>query len=502
MKAWEKNKSLMGRSILSACFLLCRALATDFASPTNYAVGSNPVAIVVGDFNGDNKPDLGIANSSSANISVLLGNGDGTFQTAKDSPAGNLPAALAIADFNSDNKLDLVVSAQDSSGTQTFVNLLLGQGDGTFQAPAQLDASQGAASVVAGDFNGDNKADVILGDSNGNLIILLGKGDGTFQPASTVALGVTGSVGPLVVADFNADSRLDIVASASGGAVVVLGNGDGSLQSPVHVGDSTQKGFLLVGDFDGDKNPDVVVKFIRPPAPGCREFCFTIITLTLYLGKEDGTFEQGTQIYRGFGSLSVAADDFNADDKLDLFLERGNIGFLRLGVGDGTSFVDLPSSSLTFQSSFVTSSDLNGDGLPDLILANTAGNAIAVVLNDSPKSGADLRLTLDIQSPVTVPIGGTDLTYTATLIDEGPQNASVVTLTDHLPAGLKLISTQPSQGTCSGTVTITCNLGAMSEPGTGRNSRKSAIQTQQARRFGPYTTALKMDSSRLCHPCQ
>jgi uncharacterized repeat protein (TIGR01451 family) len=467
MKAWNKTQSVVGCSILSVCFLFCRAVATDFASPTSYPVGSNPVAIVVGDFNGDSKPDLAVANSTSANVSVLLGNGDGTFQSAKDSAAGTSPSTPAVADFNGDNKLDLIVTAEDSSGTQTLVNLLLGNGDGTFQTPGKLDASDGAASVVAGDFNGDNKADVIMGDSNGNLIVLLGNGDGTFQSASTISLGVTGTVGPLVVADFNADRKLDIVATVSGGAIVVLGNGDGSFQSPVHVADSSQRGFLLVGDFDGDNKEDVLVKFTRRPSTGCRQFCFTVTTGTLYLGNGDGTFQPGTQIVFIIGtSVLIATDDFNADHKLDLFVERGAIGLLRLGEGDGTSFLALPSILFAFGSapSFITTSDLNGDNLPDLVLANGTDNTIAVVLNTSPKSGADLALTLDVQSPVIVAIGGGDLTYTATIISEGPQNASGVTLTDHLPSGLKFISAQPSQGTCSGTTTITCNLGAMTEP--------------------------------------
>jgi uncharacterized repeat protein (TIGR01451 family) len=427
-------------------------------------VGSNPVAIVVGDFNGDSKPDLAVADSTSANVSVLLGNGDGTFQAAKDSAAGTSPATPAVADFNADHKFDLIVMAEDSSGTQTFVNLLLGNGDGTFQTPGKIDASDGAASVVTGDFNGDNKADVILGDSNGNLIVLLGNGDGTFQPASTISQGVTGTVGPLVVADFNADSKLDLVATVSGGAIVVLGNGDGSFQSPVHVADSSQNGFLLVGDFNGDNKEDVLLRFTRRPSPGCREFCITITSGILYRGKGDGTFEPGTTAFFVFGTSLLAADDFNADNKLDLFLETGGTGLLRLGVGDGTSFVDLPSIQNGSTPSFITSSDLNGDGLPDLMLADGVDNAIAIVLNTSPKSGADLALTLDVPSPVTVALGGGDLTYTATVISEGPQNAFGVTVTDHLPSGLKFISAQPSQGTCSGTATITCNLGAMTEP--------------------------------------
>jgi len=468
MNAWKRPQSLIVWYILSVCFfLVCRAAATDFASPSSYPVGSNPVAIVVGDFNGDSKPDLAVANSNSANVSVLLGNGDGTFQSAKDSAAGTSPATPAVADFNGDNKLDLILMAQDSSGTQTFVNLLLGNGDGTFQTPVKLDASDGAASLVAGDFNGDNKADVIMGDGNGNLIVLLGNGDGTFQPASTISLGVTGTVGPLVVSDFNADSKLDLVATVSGGPVVVLGNGDGSFQSPVHVADSSRSGFLLVGDFDGDNKGDVFLKFTHRLCSGFPQFCITFTSGTLYLGNGDGTFQPGTQIVGIIGaSLLITTGDFNADNKFDLFLERGGIGLLRLGEGDGISFLLLPPILFGFASSpsFITSSDLNGDGLPDLVLADGTNNAINVVLNTSPKSGADLGLTMDVQSPVTVALGGDDLTYTATVFSEGPQNASGVTLTDHLPSGLKFISAQPSQGTCSGTSTITCNLGAMTEP--------------------------------------
>jgi len=125
----------------------------------------------------------------------------------------------------------------------------------------------------------------------------------------------------------------------------------------------------------------------------------------LYLGRGDGTFQQGTQIYRQ-GAVVVTANDFNAGKKLDLFLEYVvgmgapqvpfAFGILRLGVGDGTSFLDLPVQFGPQSPTSVTSSDLNGDGLPDLILADGPNNAVRVVLKSSPKSGADLALTLDV----------------------------------------------------------------------------------------------------------
>ena len=132
-----------------------KASAVDFASPKSYPVGISPAAIAIADFNGDGKLDIAVANSGSASVSILLGNGDGTFKGAVNAPAGPSPQSLAIGDFNGDHKLDLiVVNPGDLTNNRPgVVNLLLGNGDGSFRAPVQILASQFPISVAVGDFH-------------------------------------------------------------------------------------------------------------------------------------------------------------------------------------------------------------------------------------------------------------------------------------------------------------------------------------------------------------
>src|SRR5215831_4404637 len=161
--------------------------AVDFAATKSYAVGTSPAAIVVGDFNGDGKVDIAVANTGSSDVSILLGNGDGTFQPAVNFSAGNSPSAIAVGDFNGDGKLDLAVLQPGANGVAGSVGILLGNGDGTFQAPKTLSLSVTALFLAVADFNLDKKSDLAVGDSAG-LNVFIGNGDGTFQPAKQTAL--------------------------------------------------------------------------------------------------------------------------------------------------------------------------------------------------------------------------------------------------------------------------------------------------------------------------
>jgi dienelactone hydrolase len=172
--------------------------------------------VAVGDFNRDGQLDLAVANQGSDNVSVLLGNGDGTFRTVVNysTGPGSFPRSVAVADLNGDGKLDLVVG--DSSSNN--VGVLLGNGDGTFQAAANYGVGSSPVSVVVGDFNGDGKLDLAV--ASYGVSLLLGNGDGTFQAAGNYATSL-GLISTLAVGDFNGDGRPDM-AIPDGHAMVAI----------------------------------------------------------------------------------------------------------------------------------------------------------------------------------------------------------------------------------------------------------------------------------------
>jgi hypothetical protein len=166
----------------------------------SFDVGGHPDALGMGDFNGDGSYDLAVANSSTDNVSILLGNGDGTFRTYGSVPVGSAPKAVGVGDFNGDGIPDLAV-ANANDGT---VSVLLGNGDGSFQTGRTLAVGSDPVSLVVGDFNGDGLPDLAVANSGSNNVsILLNDGNWPSSPA-------TGS------------RRL--AASSSGLVPVVLGN--------------------------------------------------------------------------------------------------------------------------------------------------------------------------------------------------------------------------------------------------------------------------------------
>src|SRR6266699_918738 len=212
-----------------------------FNPQTEYVAGSKngPSGMAVGDFNGDGKLDLAVVNFGDWNIYVLLGNGDGTFQAARSvyfASGGGFPWYVVTADFNGDGKLDLAVS---NYGDNSF-SVLLGNGDGTFQPPRTLPIGTHPALVAVGDFNGDGKPDLAVADygcpldctssPSNTVTVLLGNGNGTFLPGPSLTVG-NGPAG-VAVGDFNGDGKPDLVITNHHGntVTVLLGNGDGTFQ--------------------------------------------------------------------------------------------------------------------------------------------------------------------------------------------------------------------------------------------------------------------------------
>ncbi len=191
-----------------------------FGPPVSYRVGSLPVAMFVGDFNGDGNPDLAVANRLSGTISILLSNADGTFRPRVDLAAGDGQYLDSITggDFNRDGKLDLAVSADTG-----VVQILEGNGNGTFRPPVTITANGSSSPLVStGDFNGDGILDLAVSNYPGSTFsILLGKGDGTFQPARTYAGSLRATSGPsqlasagsIATGDFNGDGTTDLAVA-------------------------------------------------------------------------------------------------------------------------------------------------------------------------------------------------------------------------------------------------------------------------------------------------
>ena len=363
------------------------AQTVSFITRVDYAAGTNPASVAVGDFNRDGVPDVAVANYGSNTVSVLLGNGDGTFQPALTLAADANPEFVAVSDFNRDGVPDLVVACSGSNSVSVF----LGNGDGTFQ-PARNFAANGGQSVAVGDFNGDGVQDLAVADYNLNNVpgsdtvsVLLGNGGGTFQPARTFA---TAGMNPVTVAvgDFNGDGRPDLAvtnsANTSSGAVpgnvsVLLGNGDGTFQPARTLNVGITPAFVAVRDFNGDGRQDLAVANFRSS------------TVSVLLGNGDGTFLAARNFAAGAGPLSFAVGNFNGDGVSDLAvanfdfnIQGPNTVSVLLGNPDGTFQAPLSFGAGTNPDS-VAVGDFNGDGLQDLAVANFNSNTVSVLINNT-----------------------------------------------------------------------------------------------------------------------
>jgi uncharacterized repeat protein (TIGR01451 family) len=442
------------------------ASATEFGSPKSYPVGTNPSAVVVADFNGDGKPDIAVVNSGSNNVSILIGNGDGTFQPAKNFDVGNSMTGISAGDFNGDGKLDLAAfQAVGSSSVAGVVAILLGNGDGTFQAPVATTLTIAATTLNVADFNGDKKADLVLsnvepGTGTVTLEIFIGKGDGTFQAAKEIpAPSLSGSA--FAIADFNKDGKPDLAVSISGGAQVLLGNGDGTFQAAggVTLEPNFNVASILTGDINGDGQTDLIVNSQTTVEGSCgtiiRFPCQIIVAhIEVFFGQGNGQF--GSDPVTPTGS-AVALGDFNGDGKGDLVLT--GFGVL-LGKGDGTFTVVYPVASPIGLVGFAA--DLNGDKQPDLVSLDSPNNAILVLLNSSPTSGADLGIA---SAGSGREVGqGLNLTYSADVLNEGPKDATNVTFTDTLPSSVAFVSATSTTGSCiQSNLVVTCNIGSLAD---------------------------------------
>src|SRR5215475_561619 len=228
-----------------------------FGPARSYKVGLYPQCVAVGDFNGDHKLDLVVGNTGGNTVSVLLGNGDGTFRLAVNYSVGTSPSSVVVGRFNSDSRLDLAVAnfGNASICEEGSVTILLGNGDGTFRHTGQYDAGQCPRSLVAADFNADGRLDLATQNS-----ILIGNGDGSFQQTQSYHPGQV--PGWIAVGDFNRDHRLDIAGNVrlnifARAIAIYIGNGDGTFEIPEEQLAGDWPVSVAVSDFDLDGKLDL-----------------------------------------------------------------------------------------------------------------------------------------------------------------------------------------------------------------------------------------------------
>ena len=398
-----------------------------FVPGTPISAGSAAAQVVSADVNGDGKLDLVVANSSGAMVTVLLGNGDGTYTAM--APFGTNYTGItgvAVADFNGDGKLDV------ATANQSTVGIFLGNGDGTFGAEHDFANTNTSAGVFAGDFNGDGKLDLAVPDRYNGMTILIGNGDGTFtQPNPAFNVGASPNYHS-AIADFNGDGKLDIAAGNffDNTVSILIGNGDGTFQPPVTYATGSAPTTTFAGDFNGDGITDI---FLSNSNDG---------TISVLLGNGDGTFKPQQTYAVGANPNDASVGDLNGDGKLDIAVANVNDGTVSIlfGNGDGTFKPQqvLVSGSETES---VTIGDANGDGSRDVEAVNAGGNTVTVFLNEAT---AAVSLT-----GVTLPGTGTDnvvATYGGDTSFTGSRS-NTLALPSNVTATAAVISWKPAVGT-------------------------------------------------------
>jgi hypothetical protein len=380
--------------------------AGNLTQSASYAVGNQGPGvynnIAVGRLHGGGKLDLVVTNGNDNTVSVLLGNGDGTFQpqvaysTTGSYPAGNTPQWVAIADVNKDGYLDLV-TADSGQG----ISVLLGKGNGKFQAPVfysdvlnNSGVGLGANGVAIADLNGDGNLDVVTAAQVGAVNVFMGNGDGTFQPAVGYSLPYATTI---AIADLNGKPDLLVTDYVESTTWVLSGNGDGTFQPGVaYATDNGDQG-LALADFNLDGKLDFAVGSNTGPL------------VTVALGNGDGTFRAGVNygFVEGYGVDQIVAARLGNDGNLDIVEADPNNRELHVMLGNSHGVLGAPSTiPICGIPWWVAAGDVNGDGKPDIVAiagANSgcgvADNSVAVLLGNGNGT---------FQTPVYYSIGNND----------------------------------------------------------------------------------------------
>jgi hypothetical protein len=427
-----------------------------FASAATYTVGTYPGFIAAADLNKDGLADLVVANRASSSVSVLLAKADGTFNPTVNRIIPEGVGQIAVHDFDKDGSLDLAVLGGDYDAG--VVSVLLGNGFGSFGAPVSYNIGVGLNAIASADLSGDGSADVVVaGGYDSALLLMQGNGDGTFKDV-TDTYPVPGSIDGIIEGDFNGDNQLDIATADYGedAVSVLLQQTNGVFLPAVSYATGSQPRAVKSGDFNNDGRLDLVVANFdgtvtmlrgRTTAPGVftndwgNGFLGTVQIGSNHTDVAVGSFNGGTHLdivtpnYYGAslsvalgdgtgnfhepfppvvsvnsGPTSVVVEDFNGDGKADVAVgyEGGYKLSIATGRGDG-SFdpkVDIDTWEIPW---FIAAADVNFDGKPDLVAAHYDWRRVSVMLNRTTPGSTlqfDPPLMHDVANdPVSVAVG-------------------------------------------------------------------------------------------------
>jgi FG-GAP-like repeat len=419
-----------------------------FRPKTDFPIGFQTQALAAGDFNSDGRMDLMVTlNTPQLSLALLTGTGTGTFNAPTFFPntSGFDSPAIAAPDLNGDGRLDLVVMHNIECfiapcTSARSITVLLGNGDGTFQTPSEVNVGTGPCSMAVVDLNRDGIKDVAIGGGNTELSVLIGVGNGTFvrQPVVTLVAGgdpfsASNDVG---VGDLNRDSILDLVVPLGNGHgnAILIGNGNGTFQirSRIQIDETSAPWHVAVADYNRDGFLDIA----RTMGDG------SFGLLQILRGNGDGTFQAPNRYLvppPSRGGIMILAGDWNADAKPDIAFVEG---------GAGTPFID------------VLTNTTGGVPPPSLGVASLSLNPATVTGGNS--STGTVTLTAVAQASTTVAITSNNPAATvpaSVTVPAGSQSRTFSISTTQVPATTNAIITASLNGT-SRSANLTINPAA------------------------------------------